>query len=261
MISFNHSRSGLITTCLIITVLIATLSYTSPSKHSQKIINESSLNNMNQELNEQVIQLPTPRYESKFSIEEVMLKRRSHRNYVKSAISLEDLSQLLWVAYGITKPDNSRPIFRGGFRTAPSAGATFPLEVYAIVGNVKDIEPAVYRYISDGHKLEKVLDEDIRPGLAKAALNQEMIEDAPASLFFSAIFERTMQRYGDRGRERYVCMEIGHVAQNVYLQAEALGLGTCAIGAFNDSKISEVMQLQAEEEPLYIMPIGRYYRD
>lgn len=105
------------------------------------------------------------------------------------------------------------------------------------------------------------MDEDIRPNLAKAALNQEMIEDAPASLFFSAVFERTIQRYGDRARERYVCMEMGHVAQNVYLQLEAMGMGTCAIGAFNDAKVSVVMHLPEEEEPLYIMPVGRYYRD
>lgn len=261
MKSFKKFRFGLIAACLSITFLITTSSYTYYNGHRYFTNNESSITKMNQNLNEQAIQLPTPRFESKFSIEEVMLKRRSHRNYVKSAISLKDLSQVLWAAYGITKPDNSREIFRGGFRTAPSAGATFPLEVYAIIGNVKDVEPGVYRYVSDGHKLAKVLDKDIRPALAKAALNQEMIEDAPASLFFSAIFERTMQRYGDRGRERYVCMEIGHVAQNVYLQVEALGLGTCAIGAFNDSKVSEVLQLQAEEEPLYIMPIGRYYRD
>lgn len=216
---------------------------------------------MNQDINTIEIQLPGPRLESNFSIEEVMLKRRSHRNFVKSSISLHDLSQILWAAYGITKPDDSRAIFRGGFRTAPSAGATFPLDVYAVVGNVKDLEQGVYKYISDGHKLAKVIDDDLRADLAKAALNQEMIEDAPASLFFTAIFERTMQRYGDRGRERYVCMEMGHVGQNVYLQAEALGLGTCAIGAFNDTKVAEVMQLTSEEEPLYIMPIGKYYRD
>ncbi len=218
-------------------------------------------NNMNQEVNELEIQLPSPRLESNFSIEEVMLKRRSHRNYVKSSISLDDLSQVLWAAYGITKPDKSRDIYRGGFRAAPSAGATFPLEVYVIVGKVKGIEPGVYKYISDGHKIIRVINEDVRADLARAALNQEMIEDAPASLFFTAIFERTTQRYGDRGRERYVCMEMGHVGQNVYLQVEALGLGTCAIGAFNDAKVAEVMQLPGEEEPLYIMPIGRYYRE
>lgn len=227
---------------------------------NQHLIN-SNFSIMNPKNEKQTISLPAPRLDSDFSIEEVMLKRRSHRNFVKSAISIEDLSQVLWAAYGITKPDNSREIFRGGMRTAPSAGATFPLEVYAIAGKVNGLEKGVYRYIADGHKLVKVIDEDIRTELAKAAINQEMIEDAPASLFFSAVFERTMQRYGDRARERYVCMEMGHVAQNVYLQLEAMGMGTCAVGAFNDSKVSEVMNLPEGEEPLYIMPIGRYYRD
>ena len=97
--------------------------------------------------------------------------------------------------------------------------------------------------------------------LAEAALNQEMIADAPVSLFYSAVYARTMQRYGARGREHYVPMDLGHSAQNVYLQAEALGLGTCAIGAFNDEQVAKVMNLPDEEEPLYIMPIGRYYRD
>ncbi len=205
--------------------------------------------------------LASPRIRSDFSVEKAMSKRRSHRNYVKSSISGAELSQVLWAAYGITKPDDSRDVFRGGFRTAPSAGATYPLEIYAVVGKVKGIEPGVYRYIPDGHQLVMENPTDIREELAKAALNQEMIADAPACLFYSAVFERTMQRYGERGRKHYVPMDLGHSAQNVYLQVEALGLGTCAIGAFNDEKVAAVMQLPEEEEPLYIMPIGRYYRD
>ena len=255
MKSIKNQVVNILPTGLLVVILLATTGHRNIGE------NIEITNNMNQEVNEMEIQLPSPRLESNFSIEEVMLKRRSHRNYVKSSISLDDLSQVLWAAYGITKPDKSRNIYRGGFRAAPSAGATFPLEVYAIVGKVKGIEPGVYKYISDGHKIIRVINEDVRADLARAALNQEMIEDAPASLFFTAIFERTTQRYGVRGRERYVCMEMGHVGQNVYLQVEALGLGTCAIGAFNDAKVAEVMQLQTEEEPLYIMPIGRYYRD
>jgi len=255
MKSIKNQVVNILPTGLLVIILLATTGHRNIGE------NIEITNNMNQEVNELEIQLPSPRLESNFSIEEVMLKRRSHRNYVKSSISLDDLSQVLWAAYGITKPDKSRDIYRGGFRAAPSAGATFPLEVYVIVGKVKGIEPGVYKYISDGHKIIRVINEDVRADLARAALNQEMIEDAPASLFFTAIFERTTQRYGDRGRERYVCMEMGHVGQNVYLQVEALGLGTCAIGAFNDAKVAEVMQLPGEEEPLYIMPIGRYYRE
>lgn len=257
----KNKRLTMFSTLLAMLMLITLSGHSSKAGRNYLASNEPILNKMNQDIIEKTIQLPEPRFDSDFSIEEVMLKRRSHRNFVKSAISLEDLSQVLWAAYGITKADDSREIFRGGFRTAPSAGATFPLEIYAIVGKVNDLESGVYRYISDGHKLVKISDDDIKSSLAKAALNQEMIEDAPVSLLFSAVFERTTQRYGDRGKKRYVCMEIGHVAQNVYLQVEALGLGTCAIGAFNDKKVSEAMHLRKEEEPLYIMPIGKYYRD
>lgn len=206
-------------------------------------------------------QLPAPTTTGRLSVEEAMLRRRSHRNYLGGAIDISELSQVLWAAYGITKADDSRPSFRGGFRTAPSAGATYPLEIYVVVGKVKGIEAGVYRYRSDGHLIIRENDRDIREELAAAALNQEMIADAPASLFYSAFYSRTMQRYGERGREHYVPMDLGHSAQNVYLQVESLGLGTCAIGAFNDEEVSKVMNLAEQEEPLYIMPIGRYYRD
>jgi SagB-type dehydrogenase family enzyme len=207
--------------------------------------------------------LPSPNTTGTMSVEEALFIRRSYRNFEDKALSAEQLSQILWAAYGITKPreDNpdappNRPSFRGGFRTAPSAGATFPFEIYAIVGNVDGIEPGVYKYSSEKHKIVRVIDADVREELTEAALGQQMVKQAPATIFYSAIFSRATARYGDRGRERYVCMDLGHSAQNIYLQAEALGLGTCAIGAFTDSKVSRVLQLPAEEEPLYMMPIG-----
>jgi len=177
------------------------------------------------------------------------------------------VSQVLWAAFGVTLPREdrpdappNRPSFRGGFRTAPSAGATFPLEIYAVIGNVEGIEPGVYRYISEKHKLVKVIDQDVREELARAALGQIFVKEAPFSVFWSAVFSRSEVRYGPRGRERYVPMDLGHSAQNVYLQVEALGLGTVAVGAFNDSEVSRVMQLPPEEEPLYIMPVGYILR-
>lgn len=203
--------------------------------------------------------LPSPKTTGNVSVEEALNKRRSQRDYRTDEISAEDLSQILWAAYGITKPMDN-PKLKGGLRTAPSAGATYPLEIYAIVGNVKDIEPGVYRYIPAEHKIVMVIDQDIRKELCAAALNQKMIEVAPASLFYSAVFNRTTERYGDRGKLRYVCMDLGHSAENVYLQCEAMNLGTCAVGAFNDDMVREVMQLPVDEEPLYIMPIGKYYK-
>ena len=165
-------------------------------------------------------------------------------------MSAEQLSQILWAAGGITSPN--------GLRTAPSADATYPLEIYAVVGNVEGIEPGVYRYITDGHKIIRVADGDVRAELSAAALNQRMVAEAPMSVFYSAVFERTTGRYGERGFN-YVYIEVGHSAQNVYLQAVSLGLGTCAIGAFLDVRVREILNLPADEEPLYLMPVGHYY--
>ena len=202
--------------------------------------------------------LPAPRTDGDMSVERALAARRSRRHFQDRALSKEQLSQILWAAYGITYPIPNHPNLRGGLRTAPSAGALFPLEIYVIVGNVEGIEPGVYRYISSEHKLVRTIAGDMRNQLSDAALGQRMISDAPATVFFSAVFSRMTGRYGPRGR-RYVYMEIGHSAQNIYLQAEALGLGTCAIGAFTDSRVRQVLQLPANEEPLYIMPIGYFY--
>lgn len=202
-------------------------------------------------------ELPAPRTTGEMSVEETLSKRRTHRSYSEEAISAEDLSQILWAAYGITRPSDN-PRVSGGLRTAPSSGATYPLNIYVLAGNVKGIKPGVYKYVPVGHKIVMFIDKDIKAELCAAAMNQEMIKKAPACLFYSATFSRTTERYGTRGRERYVCMDLGHSAENVYLQAEALHLGTCAVGAFTDSEVKKVMQLPEEEEPLYIMPIGKY---
>ena len=204
--------------------------------------------------------LPSPLTDGAVSVEQALQNRRSQRNYVDQAISAEQLGQLLWSAYGLTKPMPDRPALRGGLRTAASAGALYPFEIYVAVGNVKGIEAGLYKYISEEHKIVRLIDKDIREELCAAALGQKMVQEAPATIAYSAIYERMTKKYGDRGRERYVCMDLGHSAQNVYLQAEAMNLGTCAIGAFIDEKMAEVLQLRAEEEPLYLMPIGYYYR-
>jgi SagB-type dehydrogenase family enzyme len=204
--------------------------------------------------------LPSPVLGGTVSVEEALSKRRSHRYYVDEQISAEDISQILWAAYGITRPMPGYPRINGGLRTAPSAGATYPLQVYVLIGKVKGIETGVYKYVPVGHRIIRVIDRDVKASLASAALGQEMIKIAPACLFYSADFSITTARYGDRGKERYVCMDLGHSAENVYLQAEALHLGTCAIGAFNDAEVRAVMQLPENEEPLYIMPIGKYYQ-
>ena len=207
-----------------------------------------------------IIYLPQPQIDGVISVEKALQNRRSQRQFLDEEISLENLSQILWAAYGITQPRANPPFLRGGLRTAPSAGALFPLEIYVAVGKVEGVEPGIYHYVSQEHKMVRIIDKDLRKGLSSAALGQKMVEEAPASIIYTAIFSRMTDKYGERGRERYVCMDLGHSAQNVYLQAEALDLGTCAIGAFSDEHVAKFLNLPKEEEPLYIMPIGYYVR-
>jgi len=192
--------------------------------------------------------LPEPIYDSDTSIEEAILNRRSIRNYTDQPLTLQDVSQLLWSAQGITGTS--------GFRAAPSAGATYPLETYIVVGDVEGFDEGIYRYKPHQHVLVKVLDGEHRESLADAALNQQFIAEAPLNIVITAIYERTTGRYGERGI-RYVHMEAGHAAQNVYLQAAALGLGTTIVGAFDDAEVTEVAELRHEETPLCLLPIGR----
>ena len=194
------------------------------------------------------MQLPEPSYESDFSIERALCERRSTRYYTGEELLVKEVSQLLWAAQGISS--------RQSERNAPSAGALFPLQVYLVVGKVDYLEPAVYRYIPDGHEIERLIEGDIRSPLAQAALEQQFVAEAAVDIVITAIYEKSTQEYGHRGI-RYSQMEAGHAAQNIYLQATALNLGTVAIGAFEAEKISGLLKLEEREEVLYIMPVGR----
>jgi SagB-type dehydrogenase family enzyme len=185
------------------------------------------------------------------SVEKALLERRSIRDYADETVTLADVSQLLWAAQGITNPS--------GYRTAPSAGALYPLEVYLVAGKVASLPAGIYRYRPRGHEVVKIVEGDKRSELCTAALGQTALSEVPVSIVVTAIFERTTQKYRDRGY-RYVHMEAGHAAQNVCLQAVSLDLGTVVIGAFDDDDIKKVMQLTATEEPLYIIPIGKKRR-
>ena len=195
-----------------------------------------------------IVQLPQPRFDSGTSVERALLGRRSVRDYRNEPLTLADIGQLLWAAQGVTAP--------GGFRTAPSAGALYPLELYVVAGNVVDLAPGIYRYRPQTHALAPIRPGDRRGELCAAALHQAAIRKAPASLVFSAVFARTTGKYGDRGL-RYVYMDHGHAAENVYLQAVSLNLGTVVIGAFDDVAVERVISLSSGEEPLSIMPVGR----
>jgi SagB-type dehydrogenase family enzyme len=207
---------------------------------------------------EMVLDLPEPRLASSASVEEALQNRRSIRSYDDAPLTLEEISQILWSAYGITQPRNDGPAFlRGGLRTAPSAGALYPLELYVVARNVTGLRPGVYWYRSETHQLVTIWDEDRWEELSQAGLGQPHFQTAAAAVVYSAVFQRTTEKYGQRGRERYVCMDLGHSAQNIYLQAYALGIGTCAIGAFGDLALKRAVGMTKEEEPLYIMPLGR----
>jgi len=188
------------------------------------------------------VALPPPSTDGEMSLEQTLAKRRSIRQFRPQDLTLEQIGQLAWAAQGITKPDT-------GFRTAPSAGATYPLELYLLT---KD---GVFRYIPKGHKLARVATEDKRAALARAAYGQGSVSGAPLDFVITGIYERTSARYGDRA-ERYVILEAGHVAQNIHLQAVALGLGSVPVGAYTDEAVSEVLDLSADETPLYIIPVG-----
>lgn len=194
------------------------------------------------------VKLPDPRLKGSISLEEAIFKRRSVRDYSGKPLMLEQVSQLLWSAQGITG--------KAGERTAPSAGALYPLEVYLIAGDVVSLSPGVYIYHPGRHELIKVSTKDIRGELAAAALGQGCVKEGAVSIVIAAVYERTTGKYGDRG-VRYVHMEAGHAAQNIYLQATALDLGAVVIGAFYDDKVKEILGLSGEERPLYIMPVGK----
>ena len=189
-----------------------------------------------------IIKLPEPKTIGKVSLEQAIFERRSERTFEKRELSNEIISQILWAAQGITDASF-------GFRSTPSAGALYPLHIYVAK---KD---GFFRYIPDGHKLLELSSTDKRPSLVRASLGQAAIRVAPMSIIISANFAITQAKYGPRSF-RYVCMEIGHVAQNIQLQATALGLGSLPIGAFWDDVIKSSLKLPDNQEPLYIIPVG-----
>jgi SagB-type dehydrogenase family enzyme len=183
-------------------------------------------------------------------LEEAISRRKSVRDFASQLISQTQLSQILWAAQGTSEAAWSR--------TVPSAGATYPLEIFVVCGAncVEQMDEGIYHYHTDSHSLTLHHEGDVRLELARAALSQEYIYQAPVDIVICALYERTTMGYGARG-ERYVHIEAGHAGQNIYLQATALGLSTVAIGAFHDESVREVLRLDKQYRPLYIMPVGR----
>ena len=194
------------------------------------------------------IRLPEPETTGHTPVEAALAARRSVREYARKSLTLGEAAQLLWAAQGITS--------ERGFRTAPSAGARYPLELYVIAGQVENLPAGIYRYIPHRHALVRTAVGDRRPELSEAALGQSCVRYAPAVFAFAAVYERTTARYRKRGI-RYVHIEVGHAAQNLSLQAVSLGLGTVPVGAFRDDAVKRVLGLPDGEEPLYMIPVGR----
>ena len=225
--------------------VLAAMLHCSPSssggaRQSQEVLPASS---------RETTALPRPQRDGEVSLERAIDSRRSVRSFSTRALSLEQAGQLLWAAQGRPSGEDTR-------RTAPSAGATYPLETYLVSFAVTGLETGVYKYDPASHALTMVQRGDVRDGLLDAALRQRSIQTAAAMIVMTGVFDRTTQRYSDRG-ERYVHMEAGHAAQNAHLQASALGLGMVPIGAFHDAAVRQVLRLSTDEVPLYLLPVGR----
>jgi len=197
------------------------------------------------------IYLPPPSQKGSMSLEEAIDRRRSTRDFSPQAVSQSQLSQILWSAQGTTET-------RRQHRAVPSAGATYPLEIFVVCGanSLEGMEEGIYHYDIKTHSLTLHHKGDVRSEMAAAALEQEFIYKAPLDIVICAVYERTLRRYGNRGK-RYAHMEAGHAGQNINLQATVLGLGTVVVGAFNDKLVREALRLDEQYRPLYIMPVGR----
>ena len=188
------------------------------------------------------IDLPEPDTSGDLSVEAAIEQRRSVRQFTDEALTTAQLGQLAWAAQGIT--DEAR-----GFRAAPSAGALYPIELYLVTAE------GVYHYLPEPHSIEVLREDDRRTTPAQAALGQQSVHGAPLVMVVTGVFARTTAKYGDRAR-RYVFMEAGHVGQNVHLQAEALGLGSVPVGAFDDAAVGDCLGIPDDHAPLYLIPVG-----
>lgn len=197
----------------------------------------------------EVIKLPPPSPKGAISVEEALGKRRTVRHFASRGLDLKQVSQLLWGTDGLSDPR--------GLRTAPSAGATYPVDLYLVVGErgVANLPDGVYHYRPQENALALVTSGELRPAVARAALSQSWMAQAPIMVVITGEYRRCMARYGERG-VRYTIMEAGHTAQNLFLQAEALGLGAGIVGAFEDRTITQILKIPAAHEPLLIMPLG-----
>jgi SagB-type dehydrogenase family enzyme len=197
-----------------------------------------------------MITLPRPALTGRMSLEEALHTRRTVRSFEPTPLSFDQLSQLLWATYGIAASGEEK-------RTAPSAGALYPLDCYVAAGEegVEGLESGVYHYLPSSHALAVLVSGDRRGEVARASLGQMWMVEAPVMVIIAAEYQRISGKYGDRG-VRYAHLEAGHAGQNLFLQGTALGLGTGIVGAFEDDAVAGALKLPPEHEPLLIVPLG-----
>lgn len=193
-----------------------------------------------------IIKLPKPELQSEISIEEALSTRRSRRSYTEEPLTIRQLSQILWAGQGITEEPY--------FRTAPSAGALYPIDLYIAVNNVTEVEGGLYRYIPEEHYLHQIDSTSYQAKIYSSGLWQEALKSPPVTILLVADYEVITPKYGNRGI-RYTFLEAGHIAQNIYLQCESLGLGTVAIGAFDEQGLQQ--ELPVKNNIIYLLPVGR----
>jgi len=194
---------------------------------------------------EKNIKLSRPKTTGRISLEEAIVRRHSVRDFSKKELSLDEISQLLWAAYG-QRDGNS---VTGASKTVPSAGALYPMEIYLVSSH------GVFHYLPSSHSLEEMSDKDLRSSLSGAALWQEAIARAAVDFVIACVYDRICVKYGERGI-RYAHIEAGHIAQNIHLQAVCLNLGSVPIGAFSDTAVQKALYLPKDNIPLYIIPVG-----
>ena len=202
---------------------------------------------LSDEMEMTIVELPQPDTDSDFSLERAISERRSVREFTAEPVTLRQVSQMLWACQGVTSKD--------GLRSAPSAGALYPLEVFVVANKVQGLDQGIYQYLpgTNKHALKLLRSGDFLSDLASAALGQDCIRGCAVGIVISAVYQRTTVKYGTRA-ERYVLIETGHAAQNLCLQAQSLGLGVVTVGAFNDKNVKNLIDSQAD--PVYIICVG-----
>jgi SagB-type dehydrogenase family enzyme len=222
----------------LLTVVVLISLFSAGCESDQSAVDNNAMNDTTKQSS---IRLPRPSQQGERSLEETLAARRSVRAFTSESLTDDEILQLLWAAQGITHPE--------GLRTAPSAGALFPLELYVATS------AGLYHYNPAKHELRQRDGADLRRPLYRAALAQDAVMEAPAVFVVTAVYGRTAAKYGDR-TERYVHIEVGHAAQNLLLQAVALDLAGVPVGAFDDDQVGKALQLPGDESPLYLIPVG-----